>query len=87
MKTISSAINMAIEKAFEHGNSIVEIERGWSEMNEVVYMKKPLTEYSRNDLKTINSLEYFKYNGSPHNKAEEYFIDNDLRVSIAFPIK
>lgn len=85
MDTSSPAINMAIEKVLQHGNTVVEIERGWAKMKEVVYMEKPLDDVLRQSIREINSLYYSVYEGSPHDPPSERLIDKSLKVAILFP--
>ena len=83
--TYSTLVDRAISLAEEAGNAVVEISTGWSKMREVVVMRDPLTNPLRCEIQKIKGLRGYRYAGTPHNRAEEGFVDDNEKVEISFP--
>ncbi len=88
MVTKSSSIEKALKIAIDSGNSISDISENWSEVNQVVYMSKELTNSIREKIKSqVPLLDYWSIERTPHNPAEEGFICKLFKIAISFPKK
>ena len=83
--TDSDRINSIILAAKSEGNLIKEISTGWTKVRQVAYMSLPLTDSLRKILFDDPKIRYFSADGTPHDKAEEGFIDDVEKVAISFP--
>ncbi len=82
----SSAIRRAAEIAIAAGNAITEMETGWVKMREVVVMKLPLTQETRDKIRTeLSLLRYVTVDRTPFLRAEERFLSDDDKAAISFP--
>lgn len=72
--------------AKEAGNAVVEITTGWTKVREAVEMRDPLTVSLRSKIREIAGLREWTHTGTPHNRADEGFIDDVEKVSLSFPI-
>ena len=69
----------------QEGNSIKEVQKGWSEMDEVIVMNKGLTyDIKCTVLQTHPHLNYWSYDGSPVDPPDEGFACKKCSVSISF---
>ncbi len=84
--TKCESINQIIKDALEAGNHILEVSHTWSEMNEVIYMYKPMTSEVRKRALLYSNLLYYKAEGTPHNKPEEIFYSEWSKIAITFPL-
>jgi hypothetical protein len=72
-----------IEKA---GNEVTEISEGWSKINQVVHVKKKLSESEREQIELAQpNLRYWETERTPHNYAEEGYTCDICHVGITFP--
>lgn len=83
--THSIQIDRAISLAEEAGNAVIEITTGWTKVRQVAEMRDPLTNQLRAKIREISGLREWSYSGSPHNNADEGFIDDGENVAISFP--
>jgi hypothetical protein len=83
--TYSIQIDRAISLAEEAGNAVVEIATGWTKVRQVAEMRDPLTDHLRTKIREISGLREWSYSGSPHNHADEGFVDDVEMVAISFP--
>ena len=81
----SETINAAVQQVIAAGNEVVEISEGWSEMAQVVHMRLPLSEAMRELMSTYPTLNHSVVEPTPHNRAEEIFIDRVEKVAVSFP--
>lgn len=81
----SPTIEAIVRDAISSGNSITEVSEGWTKIEQVVYMRDPLTSVLRMQLSAYSGLHYCLVEPSPHNRAEECFTDEAKSVSISFP--
>jgi hypothetical protein len=81
----SGAIDDVIEAAAAEGNKVAEISTGWTKVRQVVYMQKPLSSSLRELFKDDSRLRAFSTDPTPHDKADEGFVDDNEKVAISFP--
>lgn len=79
-------VQYVIDLVQQTGNSIKEIQKGWSEIDEVIVMTKGL----KSDIKdfvqqTYPELEYWHYEGSLMDPPDEGFVCRECSVLISFP--
>jgi len=86
VKTNSEPINLAISKAMEFDNPVMEVQLGWSKMDKVIVMQHSLCEPLREQISDIGGLDYSHYDRDPHNKGGDYFRDRESKVALAFPL-
>ena len=84
--TSSPAINDAMRKAAADDIGVDEISTGWTKVRADVRMQKPLTSSLRAALIGDPRLRYWSWERSPHNEAEEGFVDDQAKVGISFPL-
>lgn len=81
-------ITCAINILKSNGNDIVEEIESWSGVKLDINMAKPLDLDSKNKIVSdIKELEYWEYQGSPHNPADNGFVCKQHSISITFPLK
>lgn len=83
--TYSALIDDVIAAAQAEGNSVLEISTGWTKVREVVHMALPMTDELRGNMKVNPMLRYWAAERTPHNRAEEGFIDDKGKVGVSFP--
>lgn len=81
----SPAIERAIDLALKQGNQIAATSSGWEKAAEVVHFLLPLTPLLRDIVLDETTLRFWSSEATPHNKAEEGFMDDVSRVSLSFP--
>jgi hypothetical protein len=70
------------------GNQVAEVVDGWSDVKEDLRMRFPLTSEVKEKIKLQEpGLEYWKYQGSPHNSPDEGFKCKSHGISITFPVE
>ncbi len=70
------------------GNEVAEVVHGWSDVKEDLRMRLPLTLELKEKIKLQEpDLEYWKYNGSPHNSPDEGFKCKVHGISMTFPVE
>ncbi|MRD46976.1 hypothetical protein GHT07_06785 [Caenimonas koreensis DSM 17982] len=84
-KTLSSAIDRAVQIAVEHGNDIAEISEGWTKVRQVIHMRDPLSDDVRARIAGNSELRHWLVTPTPHNKAEEGFTCDRDQVALTFP--
>ncbi|WP_186728815.1 hypothetical protein [Sphingomonas panacisoli] len=57
----------------------------WGDFKTVYWMADPMPLEVRELGRDLSELEYASYEGDPHNRADENFLDRDRRVAISFP--
>jgi hypothetical protein len=86
MSTNCKDIQYVLDLVIKGGNSVKEIQKGWSEMDEVIVMKNPLKPDIKNDvLSSHPDLEYWEFDGSPMDPPDKGFACIKCSVSISFP--
>lgn len=83
----SEAIEKAVLMAEAEGNRIEGVSTGWSKVSEVIYFEFPMTDKVREKIAGIPDLTYWKEDGTPHNRPEEGFVDEEDKVGITFPLE
>ncbi|MDE8756041.1 hypothetical protein PZA22_16265 [Pectobacterium polaris] len=84
--TKSSYIDHAIEFSLAEGNSVKEISDGWSNMDQVIYFSKKMSQELQLKIKREEpKLRYFSTDRTPHNKAGEGFICDEYKIAISYP--
>ncbi|WP_174872294.1 hypothetical protein [Pectobacterium polaris] len=84
--TKSSYIDHAIEFSLAEGNSVKEISDGWSNMDQVIYFSKKMSQELQLKIKREEpKLRYFSTDRPPHNKAGEGFICDEYKIAISYP--
>lgn len=83
--TYSPKIDEAVGLALAAGNAVVEITTGWTKVRQVVHMRDPITEPLRIEIRKISGLRESTTTATPHNRAEDRFIDDAAGVVITFP--
>lgn len=81
----SPAIQSALQIALSYGNEVGEISEGWSEVKQVVHMRKPLSAALKEAILADGKLRHWSSPSSPHNSADEGFTDDAEKISMAFP--
>ncbi|MBV8798830.1 MAG: hypothetical protein JO208_03330 [Alphaproteobacteria bacterium] len=81
----SPVIRQAVELATSGGNEISEVQHGWSKLREVIAMKFPLSDGTRERLFAMPALRYYPPFKSPHYVPDEGFICDDEKAAISFP--
>jgi hypothetical protein len=80
----SDAISKLVRCALSDGNEVSEISDGWTQVRQVVHMRKPLSKVVREQFAEL-PLRYWTTESTPHNKAEEGFTDDVEKVAVTFP--
>ncbi|MEQ9943524.1 hypothetical protein ABRP58_15955 [Pectobacterium aroidearum] len=84
--TISPYINHAIDISLSEGNSVKEVSDGWSNMEQVIFFSKKMSQSLRLEIKNKEpKLRYFSTDRTPHSKADEGFICDEYKISISYP--
>jgi hypothetical protein len=81
----SIAIQSVVRAAVESGNEVAEITEGWSKVKQVVQMRRPMAPQVLHASKLVGELRHWKSDATPHNPAEEGFVDDTQCVAVAFP--
>jgi hypothetical protein len=81
----STVIEQAVQLAVAIGNEVVEVSEGWTKVEQVVHMKRPLVASVREALMGESRLRHWTIDPTPHNAAEEGFTDDATKVAITFP--
>lgn len=80
-------ISLALRLSEAEGNAILDTTNSWSKLKTVVSMKQPLTSALKSKITgEAPELKYWRYEGSPHNPADEGFVCNEHSVAISFPV-
>ena len=87
MEIASTSISRAVEIACLEGNSVTRIVGGFSKARQVVFMKGPLSATLKSVIATeLPELRHYRFEGTPHNPADEGFADDDGSVVVSFPL-
>jgi hypothetical protein len=81
----STVIEQAVQLAVSAGNEVVEVSEGWTKVDQVIHMKKPLVVSVREVFMGDSRLRHWAIDPTPHNAAEEGFTDDATKVAITFP--
>ena len=88
MTTNCHQIDLALDIAKAHENSISELVDGWTKVDRVIYMNQPLTSALKDEIKKKTStLRYRSFAGSSHYPADEGFVCDEHSIAISFPVK
>ena len=79
-------INLVLNLAEKAGNKILEVSTGWSKVKKDIRMAEPLAPQLKKKIKSEVNLQYWKYNGSPHNAPDEGYFCEEHNITISFPI-
>ena len=79
-------MDLAVKLSEDSGNKVSEISFGWTKIDKIIFMASLLTTELKEQIESeITSLEYWSYEGDPHNAPDEGFMCNEHRVCISFP--
>lgn len=85
-KIASQSIQNAVALAIAHSNELDQITEGWTQVKQVVFMKKKLSVDARAAIAQAEpTLVFWETAGTPHNRPECGFEDNVEEVVLAFP--
>lgn len=80
-------IDHILKLAEAEGNTILSISKS-ELMDKVIWMNNELSSPLRNKIQSeVNGVEYKKTKDRPHDPGTEYFICNECKALIAFPLK
>lgn len=82
----SEKIQLIISIELHKSNSILSINNGlWSKVKQAIFMSEPMSDNIKIFAEKL-SLRYYVNQGSPHDRADEGFVDDDHSVLLSFPI-
>ncbi|HEU4956333.1 MAG TPA: hypothetical protein VFT40_01760 [Sphingomicrobium sp.] len=87
MDIISPAIRRAVEIAVLEGNSVASTSEGFSKRRQVVFMQQPLSIGAHSAIgRELPQLRPYRSEQTPHNPADEGFVDDEADVAVSFPM-
>ncbi len=86
MKVKCPEVRSIIDIFLKDGNEVVSMTDAWSNLDVEILMSKALPdELRRRVVEECPDLQYWSYNGSPHNAPSEGFLCKKHKASITFP--
>lgn len=86
MEILSTAINRVVEIVGSEGNQVKVVSGDWKP-RQVVFMSEPLSSEAKKRITAeLPQLVSYREERTPHNPADEGFVDREEDVAISFPI-
>lgn len=86
MQIASAAIQRVVEIAGREGNEVEVVSSDW-DPKQIVFMSGPLTDRVREAVALqLPQLQHFKTDKTPHNPADEGYVDREADMVISFPV-
>jgi hypothetical protein len=83
----SPALLRLLSVACASGNAVAEVSTGWSEIDRVVMLRRPVSESFLDPFKADAALRFYTEPLSPHWPGDRGFVDEATREALSFPLK